>query len=220
MNKLSAILWDLDGVLVDTSSFHYEAWREVTVSLGIPYSFETFKNTFGMTNPTILNMLLGRTLETEEMEAISMRKEQLFRRAIHGQVEALPGARAWLAWFQAQGIPQAVASSAPPENIDVLVDALALRPYFQALVSAYFMPGKPDPAVFLEAARQLSQPPANCLVIEDSTAGITAAQRAGMRCLAVATTHPPEKLQEASWVTRRLNELAPSQAAAWFNSNQ
>ncbi len=214
-----AILWDMDGVLVDTGDFHYQAWDEITRRLGIPYTYQTFHATFGMTNASILRLLLGDDLDPARMEAISLEKETSFRRAVHGKAQTLPGVCDWLAWFASQGVPQAVASSAPMENIDFLVDELNLRGFFQALVSAYHLPGKPDPAVFLEAARQLGRPPARCLVIEDSVAGVTAAQRGGIACLAVATTHPVEKLGAAGRVIQRLSDIHPSQAVAWFNLN-
>ncbi len=211
-----AVLWDMDGVLVDTGEFHYQAWSETAGDLGIPFSYAIFHSTFGMTNDTILRMLLGADISTAQIETISDRKEAHFRQLIHGKAAALPGAAAWLAWFKEQGIPQAVASSAPAENIDFLIDELALRPYFQALVSAYGLAGKPDPAVFLAAARQLGAPPWRCLVIEDSLAGVSAARRAGMACLAVANTHPAADLGEAGKVVQRLDQYHPAQVAEWF----
>jgi beta-phosphoglucomutase len=102
--------------------------------------------------------------------------------------------------LQAGGARQAIASSAPCENIDALVDELAIRPYFQEIVSGADMPGKPDPAVFLTAARAAGHTACACLVIEDSVAGVTAARRAGMKCLAVTTTNPASRLTQADWI--------------------
>lgn len=211
-----AILWDMDGVLVDTGEFHYQAWDETTRILGIPYSYQIFHTTFGMTNATILRMLLGDDLDPERIEEISLLKETIFRKTVHGKAQALPGVAEWLTWFSSQGIPQAVASSAPMENIDFLVDELGLRSFFQALVSAYHLPGKPDPAVFLEAARQVDRPVNRCLVIEDSLAGVTAALHGGFACLAVATTHPAENLTGADRVLNRLSDAHPGDILAWY----
>ena len=118
----------------------------------------------------------------------------------------LSGVR-WLGRLQDAGVRQAVASSAPPANIDQLIDGLALRPYFQAVVSTWGMAGKPDPGVFLEAARQVGVPPTRCLVVEDAIAGVTAAKRAGMACLAVTTTNTRAALAEADRVVDSLEEL-------------
>jgi beta-phosphoglucomutase-like phosphatase (HAD superfamily) len=101
-----------------------------------------------------------------------------------------------------------VASSAPPANIDALIDELVLRPYFDTLVSGQDMPGKPDPALFLEVALQLDVAPERCVVVEDAVAGVEAAKRAGMKCVAVTTTNPAQVLDEADIVVDRLDALA------------
>ena len=106
----------------------------------------------------------------------------------------------WLDRLRATGIRQAVASSAPPENINTLVDELGIRAYFEAIVSGYDIPGKPDPAVFLKAASEIDLPPQRCIVVEDAVAGVQAAKRAGMRCIAVTTTNPAHALSDADIV--------------------
>lgn len=203
----AAVLWDMDGVLVDTGRFHFDAWSNTLAGFGIPFDRETFRKTFGMTNPEILALLLGRPPEPELQARISDRKEQEFRLAIRGQAHPMPGVQLWLARLQASGVAQAVASSAPQENIEFLVDQLGLRAYFTALVSAFDLPGKPDPAVFLEAARQVGVAPAQCTVVEDSIVGVAAARSAGMRCIAVTTTNPPQALQAAGLVVDSLANL-------------
>lgn len=203
------ILWDMDGVLVDTGELHYQAWAETLAEIGMPLDREAFRGTFGMNNRETLTLWLGRAPEPELLARIGNRKEERFRQAAHGRVETLPGVRPWLQRFQAEGFRQAVASSAPPANIEVLVDELGLRPYFSALVSAADLPSKPNPAVFLEAARRLDLPAERCIIIEDSLPGIEAARRANMKCLAVATTNPPQALKAANLVVERLNALTP-----------
>jgi len=138
---------------------------------------------------------------------ISERKEAAFRRAIHGKAQPMPGVVAWLDRLQRLGCRQAIASSAPPENIDALVDELGIRPFFSAVVSAYRLPGKPDPAVFLEAARLVEVPPAGCIVIEDGIPGVEAARRAGMKCIAVTSTNPRQSLSSANRIVDSLEEL-------------
>ncbi len=203
------VLWDMDGVLVDTGELHFQVWSEVLAELGVPFNRDLFSRTFGMTNAGALPLWFGRPLDAARITHIGDDKEARFRAAAHGNVAPLPGVRLWLERLQAQGIPQAVASSAPQANIEVLVDALELRPYFAALVSAADMPGKPDPAVFLEAARRLALPPERCLVVEDSLPGVAAARRAGMKCVAVTITHPAAALQAADLVVDNLAAAPP-----------
>jgi beta-phosphoglucomutase len=205
--KFSGILWDMDGVLVDSGDLHFDCWTRTLQDYGLTYTRENFDQTFGMNNEGILKLLLGENSDITIRNEISRRKEILFRQAVPGHVQPLPGAREWLERFQHEGLRQAVASSAPQENIDVLVDALGLRDYFVALVSAYTMPGKPDPAVFLEAARQIGAEPQRALVIEDGLPGVEAAHRAGMKCLAVTTTNPANLLSKADQIVDGLDQL-------------
>ncbi len=196
----------MDGVLVDTGRFHEQSWVDILTAAGHPFPSDFFRRTFGMNNAGVLSTLFGRPATGAEM-ALADRKEELFREIIAGQAQPLPGVRAWLAQLHARGIPQAVASSAPQANIDVLLDALGIRAYFETEVSAEKMPGKPDPAVFLEAARRLGLTPERCVVVEDAIAGVAAAKRAGMRCLAVTTTNPAPVLAAADWVVTSLADL-------------
>ena len=208
---IKAILWDLDGVIVDSFDGHYRAWQRLFAELGAPFTLEDFIRTFGMNNRGIFKTLLARELSEEEFWNLSNRKEQYFRDGIRGNAQLLPGVREWLERFDKMRMRQAVASSAPQENIDAHLDELCIRGWFAALVSGEKVSGKPDPAVFLLAARLLEADPSACLVIEDSVAGVEAAKRGGMRCLAVCTTNPAEKLARADLVvmdmTRFKDEL-------------
>ncbi|MBN1259192.1 MAG: HAD family phosphatase [Anaerolineae bacterium] len=203
----TGVLWDMDGVLVDTGPFHYTAWRCTLENYGISLDRELFRHAFGMNNLATLTHFLGRRPSPEVLAEISDAKEQLFRQSIQGQVTPLPGVIRWLQQLQSHAVRQAVASSAPWPNIDALLDTLALRSYFNAVVSGADMPGKPNPSVFLEAARQLHVMPEHCIVIEDSIAGIEAARRAGMKTIAVTTTHAADRLGQADVIVESLNDL-------------
>lgn len=203
-----AALWDLDGVVVDTGEFHYLAWTEVLAEAGLPFSRQFFQATFGMNNAGILKALLGHEPPADQLKYISERKEERFRQIIHGRARPLPGVLEALRWFKRHGFKQAIASSAPPANIDFLIDELGLRDQFEALVSGYDLPGKPAPDVFLLAARRLATNPIDCLVIEDAVAGVAAAKSAGMTCLAVTNTNPAEKLQQADRVVGALTVVS------------
>jgi len=208
---IKAVLWDMDGTLADTGELHFQTWKNALAGLGYELSYEKFNATFGMNNQGILETLLGETPSAELVTRISDEKEGEYRRLLHGSVSLLPGVREWLDWLHSHHIPQAIASSAPPENIEAFVDELHLRPYFEALVAGFDMPGKPDPGIFLLTASRLGVAPARCLVIEDSIAGVEAARRAGMRCIAVTTTNPPEALSHATVVVDSLTQLDPAE---------
>jgi beta-phosphoglucomutase len=201
------VIWDMDGVLIDTGEFHFRAWSQALSERAIPFSRELFQVTFGMNNTGLLSMLLGQTPAPELVAEISDRKERLFRHEIRGQAQLLPGVQTWLEDLKSAGVRQAIASSAPPANIDALMDELYLRPYFDAIVSGFDLPGKPDPAVFLEAARLIGVPPGRCVVVEDAIAGVEAARRAGTKCIAVTTTNSADALVDADIVAERLDAL-------------
>jgi beta-phosphoglucomutase family hydrolase len=209
MKGMRGVLWDMDGVLVSTGEFHFQAWSETLAEYEVPFTREQFRATFGMNNARILDVLLEGSPAPELVAEISERKEVLFRRSVKGQARLLPGVREWLDRCAARGVKQAIASSAPPANIDVLVDELGIRAYFAAIVSGDELPGKPDPAVFLKAARSIGVAPERCVVVEDAMAGVEAAKRGGMKCIAVTTTNPAEVLKAADIIVRSLDELAP-----------
>jgi len=205
LNKFSAILWDMDGVIVDTYAGHFSSWQRSLAEVGQPFDDDTFRRTFGMNNRLILTHVYGREMEDEFVQKVSDRKEEIFRRDIKGVAQALPGVLNWLERFKDMGLKQAVASSAPQANIDALLDELNIRSYFQAEAAGSNLKGKPDPAVFLLAAELLGVDPLNCLVIEDSIAGVEAAKRAGSRCLALLTTNTAEKLSAADMIVKDLS---------------
>jgi HAD superfamily hydrolase (TIGR01509 family) len=197
----------MDGVLVDTGALHYEAWRGVLAEHGIEYTRESHCKTFGMNNQGILSYLLGEQLTPDLLSEISDRKEARFRAAVRGHANALPGVRMWLERLQRAGFRQGIASSAPMANIDVLIDELGLRDSFDAIVSGVDMPGKPEPVLFLAVAERLGVSPEFCVVVEDAVAGVEAARRAGMQCIAVTTTNDAEVLSVADIIVHRLDAL-------------
>ncbi len=204
-----AVLWDMDGVLVDSAPYHYRAWKDTFAEEGLALDEATFRRTFGQRNDAIIADVLGPGLPPERVAAIGAAKEQRYRALIARKgLTPLPGALDWLHRLYRRGIPQAVVSSAPRENIEAILRALGMSGLFQALVSGEEVErGKPDPASFLLAAQRLGMPPKRCVVVEDAPAGVEAAHRAGMACLAVATTHPRERLEAAEQVVDSLAGL-------------
>lgn len=184
---LRAVLWDLDGTLVDSAVYHWRAWRAVLGPRGIDVSWEQFAKTFGQRNDRILREWLGEQATEEEIQAVGDAKEAYYRELIRKEgIEPLAGASEWVCRLAERGWKQAIASSAPRANVEVVLDGLNLRKHFQAIVSAEDVRrGKPDPEVFLLAAARLGVPPNRCIVVEDAPAGLEAARRAGMKAIGV-----------------------------------
>jgi len=211
-----AILWDMDGVLIDSGEPHFVAWVQTLADYKIAYPRATFNATFGMNNGGILEYIFGYRISPELEMEISERKEASYRQAAVGNTHLLPGVKVWLDYFLEAGVPQAVTSGAPQENIDTMIRELQLQGYFGSTISGYYLPSKPDPEVFLLNARQIGIPPGQCIVIEDAVAGVQGALSAGMKCIAVTTTHPAGNLQAADMVVDRLDEIHPSRVLSLF----
>src|SRR5215472_9972684 len=188
MTMKRAVLWDMDGTLVDSADFHWLAWRDTMSREGCPVTYEQFRATFGQRNDSILRQWLGEKAIAESIQRIGNTKEALYREHVgrHG-IAALPGAFDWVQLLHREGWKQAVASAAPRANIQTILDVLQAAGWFEAIVSAeHVHRGKPDPEVFLIAAEKLEVPPAHCIVVEDAQHGIEAARAAGMKSIGVS----------------------------------
>jgi beta-phosphoglucomutase len=196
----AAVIWDVDGTLVDTAELHFQAWSDLARDLGKPFSRTDFANTFGRRNPEIIRQVFGTKYSEEEIARLGQRKEELYRAAARKGVELLPGAQALLEGLHAAGFLQAIGSSAPKENLDLILELTQTAKYFQAIVSSEdTQRGKPDPEVFQVAAAKLGVAPARCVVMEDAVAGVQAAKAGGMKCIAVSFVghHPDSALRAA-----------------------
>lgn len=195
-----AVIWDVDGTLVDTAELHYQAWVELARQLDRPFDRAGFAATFGRRNPEVIHQLFGPHYTDAEVEDLGFRKEELYRNAARRGVSLLPGVRELLTALEAAGFRQAIGSSAPRHNLDLILDLTDTRRFFAAVVSMEdTQRGKPDPQVFQTAADRLGVAPARCLVLEDAVAGVQAARAGGMRCIAVRFVghHPAEALTRA-----------------------
>jgi len=204
-------IFDWDGVIVDSSAHHEQAWEWLAAQVGRPLPPGYFERGFGLKNERIIPDILGWSRDESEIRSISRRKEQLYRDALRqGGVSLLPGVESFLDALRNHGIPCAVGSSSHRRNIEAALELLGLEG-FQAMVTAEDVSaGKPDPEVFLLAARRIGVPPSRCVVFEDVPAGVEAALRGGMRAVAVTTTHPAGALSSADVVVDRLDELSPA----------
>lgn len=186
MNR--AVLWDMDGTLVDSAEYHWRAWRDTMSREGPPITYEQFRATFGQRNDSILRLWLGEKATSELILRIGDAKEALYRQHVRQQgISPLPGAFHWIHLLQRSGWGQAIASAAPRANIETILEVLHVGQCFQAIVSADDVHrGKPDPEVFLIAAGKLGVAPAHCIVVEDAEHGIEAAHAAGMKSIGVS----------------------------------
>ena len=207
MNR--AVLWDMDGTLVDSAEFHWQAWRESMSREGFRVTREQFLATFGQRNDSILRQWLGEKGTSELVQRIGDTKEAIYRQNVRQQgISPLPGALQWVHLLHGQDWLQAIASAAPRANIETILDVLHARECFEAMVSAEDVHrGKPDPEVFLMAASKLGVAPKNCIVVEDAEHGIEAARAGGMKSIGVSQSgkHLP-----ADVVVQSLELLDPS----------
>ena len=194
-------IWDVDGTLVDTAELHFDAWKIACEELGRPFTRADFAATFGRRNPEIMKVLFGDRFSPAEVDTIGVHKEELYREAaLKKGIALLPGVRSLLEGLREAGFRQAIGSSAPRANVDLIMKMTGTADFFTG-VSAMedTQRGKPDPQVFLIAAQHIGIAPARCVVFEDAVAGIEAARAGGMRSIAVTFVghHPEAKLREA-----------------------
>lgn len=206
-NAIQAVIWDLDGVIIDSADEHRRAWQRLAREEGIKFTDEDFWATFGKRNDDIIAILWG-PLSPEQVQLLRDRKEIYFRDLIRQTAAPLPGSMELMRSLHEAGYLQALASSAPIENIQLISEVLGLERYLTALVSGETVPhGKPAPDIFLKAAQELHIGPSRCLVIEDAVAGVEAAHAAGMRCIAVAGNRDLTGLRKAELMVKTLLEV-------------
>jgi beta-phosphoglucomutase len=183
----TAVLWDMDGTLVDSEEYHWQSWRQTMQAEGVSLTHQQFLASFGQRNDAILGGWLGASATAATIARIGDAKEICYRSLVEkGGLSPLPGVREWVSRLKAEGWVQAIASSAPRLNVETVLKVIGLEGAFDAIVSAEDVQrGKPDPQVFLTAAKYLGAEPAECIVVEDALAGVEAARRAGMKCISV-----------------------------------
>ena len=207
--KAKAVIWDMDGVIADTAPYHLIAWQEVFRKRGVNFTEEDFRHNFGQRNETIIRNALGEQISKSVIDAIARGKERNFRKMIGQNIKSFPGAIKLLKSLREHGFKLALASSAPMENIRLITRGLGINDYFHSIVTGRDVTeGKPSPQGFLLAAQKSGVEPENCIVIEDAVAGVVAAKRAGMHCLAITNTHPRTSLMPADLIVDTLEAVS------------
>jgi HAD superfamily hydrolase (TIGR01509 family) len=207
------VLFDWDGVIIDSSVQHEQSWERLAAEEGKPLPPDHFVQGFGKKNEWIIPELLRWTTAADvtEIRRLSLRKEALYREiVVERGLEALPGVHVFLNRLRDAGVPCCIGSSTHRENITTILGVLGFEGLFGDMVTSEDVTfGKPHPDVFLKAAAKTGVPPERCIVFEDAFAGIEAARAGGMKVVGVATTHPAAVLHgRVDRVVHRLDELA------------
>jgi HAD superfamily hydrolase (TIGR01509 family) len=194
--RVAGVVFDIDGTLLDNMPFHIEAFEAFTAAHGLPpLTLELRQWMDGRRNSDIFPRLFGRALTEAEIATLSLEKESAYRRLSAGRLQPLGGLMRLLDALDAATIPVALATSAPRENVEHTLRELGLTERLAVIARSDEVPhGKPEPDVFLEAARKLGVAATECVAFEDAPMGLVAAGRAGMTCVAVTTSYPPEIL--------------------------
>lgn len=218
MDKLG-LIFDVDGVLVDSYWAHFKSWQIAAAEFGFTITEDEFRQNFGRKSHETIAERWGDRLTSEQVCRFEQRKEAAYRDVIRDDFPGMDGAGELIDAWHAAGHLLAVASSGPPENIAIVLDQLARRDRFQAVITgADVTRGKPDPQVFLLAAQGLRLPARRCAVIEDAPAGIAAAKAAGTLAIGlVSTGHTWDSLSAADHRVASLRDLTSQRIIEWFN---
>lgn len=201
--KPAAIIFDLDGTLIDNNTFHIEAWKAFYEKKGLLFSMDVYKDQInGRINNDIFRIIMGDYITQPEIDAYGAEKEALYRELYAAHIAPINGLLGFLDNVQEADIPMGIATSGIIPNIEFMFSHISIRDYFGAVIDGEMITkGKPDPEIFLKAAAALSVDPQQCIAFEDSLAGIRSAKAAGMYVVGLSTTHTKEDLiTDADWV--------------------
>jgi len=207
--SLYAVIFDMDGVLVDNMEFHKKAWKKFIQKYSPDTDLEEFSRHFGKINADLIRILFPAGVSEEKIRALADEKEVLYREIYAPHISLAPGLTGFLNSLKNDGAVMVAATSAPPPNVDFVMNKTGLRNYFDGIVdSSRVRKGKPDPEIYRTASAEAGIPPERCLVFEDSYPGIESALRAGMKVIGVSTTHPADQLKGAEKIISDFTEIS------------
>jgi HAD superfamily hydrolase (TIGR01509 family) len=213
-----AVIFDMDGVIVDSNPAHKIALNEFCTRYGFDLSeAELREKIYGRSNKDWIPNLFGE-ITKEQLKIYATEKETLFRDIYKDSIEAVAGIQSFLEKLEVAKIDKAIGTSAPPENVVFTLRHTQLESFFSTIRNeSHIQRGKPDPEIYLLVAEALGYAPARCVVFEDSLSGVESANRAGCKVIGVSTTHTPEELSDTSFVISDFKDLEISQIEALFN---
>ena len=206
---MKAVLFDMDGVVVDNLPYHVDAWLLFCERHNIPLTREVFyRELNGMNSKDTFEWFYQKEMSRAEVEELEEEKEILYRGFYKEHMKPAAGLVTFIKALRAHGIKTALATSAGPGNIDFIVDGLGIRDQFDAIIGgAEVRKGKPDPEIYLKAAALVGVDPADCWVIEDSLQGIASGLNAGMQVVGITTSHTAEELAHTHWIAADFVDL-------------
>lgn len=217
--KPTGVIFDIDGVLVDSNPLHFETWCSIGREDGFDFPESLFQETFGQTTRAILKNHWHRPLTDEEIRYFDDRKERLYRQIAADHLPTIPGAIAFVKALKNAGFSLAVGSSGPGFNVDFVLERLGIKPYLAGWVSGTdVVHGKPAPDIFLAAAETMNLVPSGCAVIDDSESGVAAAKNANMKIVGFFSGgHRLDEYADVDLLVRSFDELSPEIMAALLN---
>jgi len=206
---IKAVIFDLDGTLIDNNFFHLKSWRQYIKNIDRKISDEEYKkNINGRTNKDAIEYIYGRKMSDEEILKYTLEKEEIYRELYKPYIKPVSGLMELLQHFYKKRIPMVIATSRIKVNIDFMFTHLPLKKYFKEIVnSTHIINGKPDPEIYLKTASLVGIPEKNCLVFEDASVGVNAAKSAGMKVIAITTTQFLKELASADIIIDDYNSL-------------
>jgi beta-phosphoglucomutase-like phosphatase (HAD superfamily) len=214
-----AFIFDMDGTMIDSMGHHRRSWIEFARHHGLSMDIdELMRRTTGRTGAECMDELFGRAVPRDEAWALVQHKERLYRELFGAEFREVAGFRAFHAHARGRGLRTGVGTAGDADNIAFAMQRLALAEPPHATVGGdEGLPGKPEPAIFLEVARRIGVAPSHCVVFEDAPLGIEAARRAGMRAVAVCSTHGAGELA-GPHVLAAIEHYEGLPRAAWFQA--
>lgn len=212
LSRICAVIFDLDGVVVDNMKFHRLAWEKFLEKYAPEIDMTTFSRHFGKKNDALFEIVFSRSLTSDEVKKYGDEKEFLYRELYADSIETVSGLVEFLKILKSNNIKTAVASAAPPVNVDFVLSKTGTREFFDIVMNAEdVVKGKPDPEIYLKTAQRLACSPRACVVFEDTFPGLTAAKNAGMKVIALTTTYHPDELKFADYIIKDFTEIDLSQ---------
>ncbi len=205
-----AVIFDLDGTLIDNNAYHIEAWKFFYDKIGKPFSKEDYtKNINGRINSDIFNYIFNANLSADVIDKYSNEKEALYRKIYQPHIKPIDGLIKFLDVLEKEKIPKAIATSGITPNINFMFEHVPIKKYYAQVIDAsQITKGKPHPEIFLKAAASVNADPKNCIAFEDSVAGIRSAKAAGMKAIGLTTTHTAEEIKEADFIITNYTEIS------------